>query len=331
MILVTGGAGYIGSQVAADLLDSYSVSVIDNLSTGHQPALPAEAPFIKIDLLDDIALDHAFNCLHPKAVLHFAAKSIVSESISDPLSTFYTNLTGTINLLRVMQKYNTRILVFSSTAAVYGEPLQLPIAENHPLKPTNPYGESKLYIEQILSRLAATGNIKYISLRYFNASGADLAAQRGEDHSPETHLIPLVLQTASGRSPELVVYGADYPTPDGTPIRDYIHVTDLVSAHRLALEALLKGSIENELYNLGNEQGYSVLEIIKCAEKITGKKVPYRFGPRRQGDPSVLIASSNKIKHDLSWKPRYSDLETIIETAWNWHRKNPDGFPKKRV
>ncbi len=327
MILVTGGAGYIGSHVVKALVEKgYTTAVVDDLSTGHRAALPPEVPFYRANLLQDEDLNRVIDETRPEAVLHFAAKSIVPESMKDPLGTFYPNLTGTMHLLKAMQKYGARFIVFSSTAAVYGEPRRVPIDENHPLEPTNPYGESKLFIEKILAGTAEAGGPGYISLRYFNAAGADPSGQMGEDHLPETHLVPRVLQVASGGD-ELVVYGSDYPTDDGTPVRDYIHIADLVSAHLLALEALLKGAKNRAVYNLGHQRGYSVLEVIKQAEEITGQKIPYRFGPRREGDPSVLIAGSELIKRELNWTPRFSDLQTIIETAWRWHRSHPGGYP----
>ncbi len=328
MILVTGGAGYIGSHVVKKLVEKdYPLAVIDDLSTGHKAALPPGIPFYPIDLLEEKALNHTIEKLLPEAIIHFAAKSIVSASMKDPLGTFYPNLVGTMNLLKAMQKLGTRTIVFSSTAAVYGEPEKVPIEESHPLQPTNPYGESKLFIEKILSNTASAGNLSYISLRYFNAAGADPGGEIGEDHDPETHLIPLVLAAAKEKK-ELTVYGNDYPTVDGTPVRDYIHINDLVSAHILALEALLKGEKTGAAYNLGNQRGHSVLEVIKKAEEVTGKKIARHFGPRRMGDPSVLVASSELIKKELNWKPYCSDLETIIETAWKWHQGKPGGYPK---
>jgi len=326
MIMVTGGAGYIGSHVVKALVDeNYDVAVIDNLSTGHRSALPQGIPFYRIDLVEENKLQTVFAELQPEAVLHFAAKSIVPESVKEPLGTFYTNLTGSMNLLKAMLDAGCKNIVFSSTAAVYGEPRAVPIAEDHPLEPTNPYGESKLFIERILAYTAAATDLNYISLRYFNAAGADPQGKMGEDHDPETHLIPRVLAAAAGQE-ELTVFGDDYPTVDGSPVRDYIHICDLVSAHLLALEALLKGEKKAAVYNLGHQLGFSVLEVIKKAEAITGKNIPYKVGPRRPGDPSVLIAGSDLIKKELNWAPRYSDLDTIIETAWRWHQNHPHGY-----
>ena len=326
MILVTGGAGYIGSHVVKELVSQgYEVAVIDDLSTGHRAALPEDLLFYKISLLERDSLEQVFEKIKPTAVLHFAAKSIVPESVKDPLSTFYPNLVGTMNLVKTMLNYKTMALVFSSTAAVYGEPKTVPIKENHPLEPGNPYGESKLFIEKILADTAKVTGLKYASLRYFNAAGADIKGLLGEDHSPETHLIPRVLAAAAGQD-KLTIYGSDYPTADGTAVRDYIHVCDLVSAHLLALDKLLSSEACQAIYNLGNQQGYSVLEVIKKAEEVTGLKIPYTFGPRRPGDPAVLIAGSGLIREELSWAPRYSDLGTIIETAWRWHQNHPAGY-----
>lgn len=327
MILVTGGAGYIGSHIVKELLSrGYTATVLDNLSTGHSKSLPAGVKLYKADLLDKEALAGAFEETRPLVVMHFAAKSIVPESINKPLETFHHNLTGTMNLLEAMKKFGTTKIVFSSTAAVYGEPVEVPISESHPLEPTNPYGESKLFIEKIMSRLADNGSLQYISLRYFNAAGADSEGKIGEDHRPETHLIPLVLAVAAGKKEELVVYGNDYPTADGTAVRDYIHISDLASAHILALEALLNNCKTRAVYNLGNERGYSVLEVIKQVQTVTDKKVNYRLGPRREGDPSTLIAGSGRIKSELNWRPQNSELENIIKTAWKWHQQHPDGY-----
>lgn len=327
MILVTGGAGYIGSHVVNRLISkNFKVTVMDNLSTGHEAAVPPAVDFIKADLLDEMMTREILLKVRPQAVIHFAARSIVSDSVANPLATFNTNVVGTLNLLKAMQLSGTKLLVFSSTAAVYGEPHETPIEESHVLNPTNPYGESKLFIEKILARVAETGSLGYISLRYFNAAGADPEENIGEDHSPETHLIPIVLAVALGKKDRVVIFGDDYPTNDGTPIRDYIHIKDLSSAHLLSLQALLENRTARAFYNLGNERGYSVKEVIDMAEKITGKKISHQIGPRRDGDPSVLVASSRKIKKDLGWTPLFSDLSTIIETAWRWHKNNPEGF-----
>ncbi len=327
MILVTGGAGYIGSHVVNELIGkNFRVTVMDNLSTGHRAAVPPAAEFIEADLLDEMMTREILLKVRPQAVIHFAAKSIVSDSVANPLATFNTNVVGTLNLLKAMQLTGTRLLVFSSTAAVYGEPHETPIEEGHPLNPTNPYGESKYFIEKILARVAETGSLGYISLRYFNAAGADPEENIGEDHSPETHLVPLVLAVALGKKDKVVIFGDDYPTRDGTPIRDYIHIKDLSSAHILSLRALLENRITRAVYNLGNERGYSVKEVIDMAKKVTGKNISYQVGSRRKGDPSVLVASSRKIKKDLGWTPLFSDLSTIIDTAWRWHKNNPEGF-----
>lgn len=329
MILVTGGAGYIGSHVVKSLLaDRYEVLVLDNLSTGHKDAVDERAKFVEADLMEEESINKIFYDNHIDAVIHFAAKSIVSDSVANPLKTFNCNLTGTINLLNSMTANQVSKMVFSSTAAVYGEPDEIPITEEHRLEPTNPYGESKLFMEKIFSRLNSIGKLNYVALRYFNASGADYESGLGEDHDPETHLIPIVLAVASGQLEKIIVYGDDYPTEDGTAVRDYIHVKDLVSAHILALKSLSEEKNKKAVYNLGNEVGHSVLNVIESAEKITGKIIARETGPRREGDPSVLIASSKKIKRELGWNPSYSHLDNIVESAWKWHSKNPQGFKR---
>ncbi len=329
MILVTGGAGYIGSHVVKSLLaEKYEVLVLDNLSTGHRDAVDNRARFVETDLMYAGSVNKVFQDYQVDAVLHFAAKSIVADSVVNPLRTFSCNLTGTLNLLNAMVSNKVSELVFSSTAAVYGEPDKVPIDEEHKLEPTNPYGESKLFMEKIFSRLNNTGNLNYVALRYFNASGADYKAGIGEDHNPETHLIPIVLAVAAGQKEELSVYGDDYPTEDGTAVRDYIHVKDLVSAHILALESLLAKINQKAVYNLGNEVGHSVLDVIESAEKVTGKKIKRYFGPRREGDPSVLVASSEKIKKELGWDPVHSNIDNIVDSAWRWHSQNPHGYKK---
>ncbi|MGB9857210.1 MAG: UDP-glucose 4-epimerase GalE [Dictyoglomaceae bacterium] len=324
-ILVTGGAGYIGSHVVKDLIKKgYEVIVIDNLEKGHKSAVKSQH-FYQIDLKNKEKLDELFKSFKIKGILHFAASSLVGESMINPGKYYENNILGGLNLLECMIKNNVDIFIFSSTAAVYGEPKIIPIPEDHPTVPTNVYGSSKLMFEEILKWYSRIFGIRYISLRYFNAAGCDIEGELGEDHRPETHLIPLVLKTALGQREYVEIYGIDYPTPDGTCIRDYIHISDLSSAHILALEALLLGK-DSEVYNLGNSKGFSVREVIKTAEKVVGKKIPVKEGPKRPGDPAVLIASSEKIKRDLGWDPKYTDLEDIIESAWKWFKKHPNGY-----
>jgi UDP-glucose 4-epimerase len=326
-ILVTGGAGYIGSHTVKELIKAgYSVVVLDNLSKGHRAAVP-KARLVKAGLADKKLLVELIRAEKIEAVLHFAASSLVGESTQHPADYYVNNVIGSLNLLHAMHEAGIHNLVFSSTAAVYGEPVELPIPENHPTVPSNPYGATKLVIEEALSWYAQAYGLKYISLRYFNAAGADPDGELGEDHVPETHLIPLILKTALGQVPAVKVFGNDYSTPDKTCIRDYIHVIDLARAHILALEALVEG-IEPTIYNLGNGSGYSVLEVIQAVEKVVGRPLPKTFTGRRAGDPAVLVASAEKIKHELQWKPLYSDLQTIIETAWRWQRKNPSGYTR---
>jgi len=317
-ILVTGGAGYIGSHVVKELLQKgYQPIVYDNLDTGHREAV-REAPLIEGDLADGEKLRETFQTYSIKAVIHFAASCLVEESVEHPLKYFKNNLSNSIQLLEVMEEFQVNRIVFSSSAAVYGEPLEIPISEEHPSAPTNPYGETKWMFEQILQRSSKAGRVRYISLRYFNAAGADPEGDLGEDHSPETHLIPLVLRAAFFGKP-ISIFGTDYDTPDGTCIRDYIHVTDLAHGHLLALQRLESGR-DSGIYNLGNGKGFSVREVIQVAERVTGEKIAVHESPRRPGDPSCLIASSEKIRKELGWRPRYPELETMIQTAWNWHR-----------
>lgn len=323
-ILVTGGAGYIGSHTVRALqTKGYDVIVVDNLSKGHRQAV--QVPLYIGDLSDRTFLESVFAENQIDAVIHFAALSLVGESVVRPDLYFGSNIMNALSLLDVMRKYDVSQIVFSSTAAVYGEPMEVPIPESHPKQPTNPYGESKLFIEMILQRYAEAFGIRYIALRYFNAAGADPKGDIGEDHRPETHLIPLVLQAVLGQRDRLQIFGTDYPTPDGTCLRDYIHVNDLSHAHVLALEALADGA-SSTAYNLGNGRGFSVRQVIETAEKVTGRLVPVDEGPRRPGDPAVLVASSDRAVQELGWQPRFADLETIIATAWNWHKNNPNGF-----
>jgi UDP-glucose 4-epimerase len=319
-ILITGGAGYIGSHVTKLLKkQGYEVVVYDNLSTGHTWAVK-EGKLIKGDLLDFSLLDGIFEHHKIKAVMHFAACAIVSESLKNPHKYFLNNVGGTLNLLKAMVKHNVKTLIFSSTCALYGIPKKIPIPENHPQNPITPYGESKLMIEKILNWYSKAGDLQYVSLRYFNAAGADVEGEIGEVHHPETHLIPNVLLTAIGKKPYVEIYGTSYSTPDGTCIRDYIHVLDLAEAHLLALQFLYERK-KSEVFNLGNGKGYSVREVIKTAEKITRKKIPVVELEKREGDPPVLIASSEKIQKVLGWKPQHPSLEEIISSAWEWTQK----------
>lgn len=319
-ILVTGGAGYIGSHVVKCLLEAgREVVVIDNLAKGHLQAVTG-GEFIKGDLEDKLLLKDIMSNYDIGGVIHLAADSLVGESMKNPGKYYRNNVANGINLLQAMVDSNVNHIVFSSTAAVYGEPEAMPIPEEHPLQPTNTYGESKLFFEKILARYHQIYDLDYISLRYFNAAGADPSGEIGEAHEPETHLIPIVLQKALGERQELYIFGNDYPTADGTCVRDYIHVNDLAHAHILALDALEAGK-DSAVYNLGNGQGYSVREVIETAHRVTGRDIEAKMGERRSGDPAVLVASSDKIKSELDWKPQYPDLETIIETAWNWHKK----------
>lgn len=319
-ILVVGGAGYIGSHMVKDLLDKgCDVITLDDLSTGHRSLLPGGS-FVKGDLGDEDVLNRLFSSHNISAVMHFAAFSLVGESMENPLKYYRNNLAATTSLLSSMIRHNVKRFIFSSTAAVYGEPLEIPITETHPCNPTNPYGATKIAVERMLQDCDSSYGLKYVSLRYFNASGADESGTIGERHTKETHLIPLVLKVATGEREYISIFGTDYPTPDGTCIRDYIHVNDLTQAHLLALEALLSGE-ESAIYNLGNNQGYSVREVVELAKKVTGKKIPVLEADRRPGDPARLIASSEKIKTSLGWNPKYENLKTIIKTAWVWHQK----------
>lgn len=318
-ILVTGGAGYIGSHVLKRLLEAgHDTVTIDNLKKGHKKAVLG-GKFIEGDIGNKELLESIFTEHDIKGIIHLAADSLVGESMEDPGKYYYNNVARALNLLEVMVENNVNYFVFSSTAAVYGEPKKIPIVEEHPTKPENVYGESKLFFEKILKRYDQIHGLKYISLRYFNAAGADPEGKIGEAHNPETHLIPIVLQTALGIRDKIYIYGDDYPTKDGSCVRDYIHVNDLADAHLLAVEALADGK-NSDIYNLGCGDGYSVKEVIETAKKVTQKDFKVEVSGRRAGDPAVLIASSEKIKNDLSWQPAYQDLEKIISTAWKWHQ-----------
>lgn len=324
-ILVTGGAGYIGSHVVKELMNtSNNVMVYDNLQKGHRSAVKG-VPFVEGDLNDKDLLDRTMKEYSINAVIHLAADSLVGESMENPSRYFRNNVCNGLNLLDCMVKNNVKYIVFSSTAAVYGEPKNIPITENDETLPTNVYGETKLMFERILKRYDDAYGIKYISLRYFNAAGAHISGEIGEDHTPETHLIPIIMQVALGQREKMYIYGDDYETKDGTCIRDYIHVSDLADAHVLALEALEEGH-NSDIYNLGNGKGFSVKEVIEMVEKVVGENIPKEVTTRRPGDPAILIASSEKIIKKLGWKPRYNSLEKIIETAWKWHRNNPNGY-----
>jgi UDP-glucose 4-epimerase len=324
-ILVTGAAGYIGSIVTEQLLkEGNRVIALDNLQQGHQEAAAPQAIFIEADLADSEAVDKVFRRYPIEAVMHLAAETVVEYSMTDPGRFFRTNVVYGINLLDIMLKHKVNKFIFSSTAAVYGDPKAIPIEENHPLQPVNAYGESKLMFEQILQWYGQAYGLKSISLRYFNAAGA--SEEYGYDHHPATLLIPVVLKVALGQSDYVPIYGTDYPTRDGTCLRDYIHVLDIASAHLLALKHL--DSPGNKVYNLGNGEGYSVTEVIETARRVTGAKIPSQPCPRRAGDPVALVASSALAKAELGWQPRYPDLESIIESAWQWQRKHPYGYTK---
>lgn len=324
-VLVTGGAGYIGSHVVKALRDAgHDVAVLDNLSLGHRAAVQG-VPLFQADLLDRPALDWLFSAHPVEAVLHFAALSQVGESQRQPGRYALNNVGGTATLLEAMLQAGCRLVVFSSTAAVYGAPETMPITEEAPLEPTNTYGETKLFVERLLRRFSEAHGLHSIALRYFNAAGAGPGGELGEDHDPETHLIPLVLSAALGHRPAIEIFGTDYETPDGTCIRDYIHVTDLAQAHLLALEALAGGA-GTTAYNLGNGAGFSVREVIAAAGQVTGREIPVREATRRPGDPPRLVASAARAEAELGWRPKLAELETIIGTAWEWHRRHPHGY-----
>jgi len=325
-VLVTGGAGYIGSHAVHELLAAgHGVVVYDSLVRGHRAAVPAEVPFIKADIRDAATLTETFDIFSIDAVMHFAAVSEVGESMTDPAKYYRDNVAATLSLLESLNKADIKKIVFSSTAAVYGEPESCPIRENAALRPTNVYGRTKLIIEGMLADFATAYGFSYVALRYFNAAGALPAGGVGEDHSPESHLVPLILKTALGQRAAISIYGTDYPTSDGTCIRDYIHVTDLATAHVLAIEHLLAGGAPRT-YNLGSQNGFSVREVIEKAKNITGIDFPVVEAPRRAGDPAVLVASSAKFGQDFGWKPLYSDIDSILHTAWDWHCSHPAGY-----
>lgn len=325
-LLVLGGAGYIGSHTALELIKKgHEVIVVDNLVTGYEKAIPDKAVFYQGDIRNFDFLDTLFKKEKIDAVIHFAAYSLVGESVTNPLKYYDNNLYGTKVLLEAMIKNNVNKIVFSSTAATYGEPENIPILESDRTCPTNPYGETKLAMEKMFHWASKAHGLSYVSLRYFNACGADATGQIGEAHNPESHLIPLVLQVPNGKRESVSIYGTDYDTPDGTCIRDYIHVTDLAQAHILAVEYLTNGG-ESDIFNLGNGVGYSVREVIETARSVTGHPIPATEVPRRAGDPARLVASGEKAKKILGWEPKIKKLDEIIASAWKWHKAHPEGY-----
>lgn len=329
-ILVLGGAGYIGSHTVYELLDEgFDVVVADSLETGHLSAVHPNAKLYVGDIRDKAFLDDIFKKEKIDAVVHFAAYSLVGESMTNPLKYYENNVGGTQVLLSCMLANGIDKIVFSSTAATYGEPKNIPILETDSTEPTNTYGATKLAMEQMFKWVSFAHGIRYVSLRYFNACGAHPSGFIGEDHYPETHLIPIVLQAANGTRSEISVFGTDYPTEDGTCVRDYVHVCDLAQAHVKALRYLIDGG-SNDIFNLGNGVGFSVNQVIKAAEDVVGHKIPTVFDDRRAGDPATLVASSDKAKNILGWEPHYESLYTILETAWKWHRSHPNGFDEDK-
>ena len=329
-ILVLGGAGYIGSHTVYELIDrGEDVVIIDNLETGHAEAVHPLARFYQGDIRDRAFVDSVFDKEKIDAVIHFAANSLVGESMVNPLKYYDNNLCGTKVLLESMVSHGIDKIVFSSTAATYGEPERVPIVETDKTEPTNTYGETKLSMEKMFKWTGFAHGLRYVSLRYFNACGAHVSGEIGEAHNPETHLIPLILQVPNGKREYISIFGDDYDTEDGTCVRDYIHVTDLAQAHILAVKYLADGN-ESNIFNLGNGVGFTVNEVIETARKVTGHPIPAKVSPRRAGDPAKLIASSEKAKTVLGWKPEHADLEEIIASAWKWHKSHPDGYAARQ-
>ena len=323
-VLVTGGAGYIGSAVTGQLVEKgQDVVVIDNLQTGHREAVHPGALFVRGDLASTTVLDLLFAEHRFDSVMHFASNTLVGESMEEPFLYLGDNVRNAGNLIQTAARHGVKRFVLSSTANLFDRPERIPISEEERIVPGSPYGESKAMIERMLHWADRIWGMKYACLRYFNAAGALPSGERGEDHTPENHIIPIVLQVALGQRDHVVVFGGDYPTPDGTCVRDYIHVLDLADAHLLALDGLDGGS---RAYNLGNGRGFSVLEVIEAARQITGRPIPVVMGERRPGDPAILIADSSKIKRELGWSPKHDDLHDIVRTAWNWHRTHPEGY-----
>ncbi|UQS84479.1 UDP-glucose 4-epimerase GalE [Apilactobacillus apisilvae] len=325
-ILVPGGAGYIGSHTVDRLIDNdFDVVVADNLATGHKESINSKARFYKGDIRDSEFLNNIFEKEHIDGVIHFAANSIVPESMEKPMKYFDNNVYGMISLLEAMNKYDVKYIVFSSTAAVYGEPKQIPIKESDSTIPTNPYGESKLMMEKMMHWADVAHDIKFTALRYFNVGGAKMDGSIGEDHHPETHLIPIILQVAQGLRDKLQIFGTDYPTEDGTNVRDYVHVLDLADAHILSMKRLLSGD-NSQIFNLGSSTGFSNRQMLETARKVTEKTIPAEDAPRRAGDPSTLIADSTKAREVLGWRPQHDNVADIIASAWKWEQMHPNGY-----
>ena len=326
-VLITGAAGYVGSVCTEALIErGHSVIALDDLSEGHREALDPRAQFCKVNLHDQDALDEVFGAMEIDAVMHFAALCLVEHSVKEPGRYYRANVSAGINLLDAMLRHRVKKLIFSSTAATYGEPETNPIPEEHRTKPINPYGASKLLFERILEEFESNSGIEYVTMRYFNAAGA--SQNRGEDHHPETHILPILFEAALGQRDAFQIYGTDYPTPDGTCIRDYVHVVDIAGAHILALERIPE--IAGRVYNVGNSRGFSVREVVDTVRRIAGREIPVREAPRRPGDPAVLVASSERIRRELGWAPRYSSLDSIVQTAWTWKQKLPNGYAPAR-
>lgn len=323
-ILVTGGAGYIGSIVVEELInEGDQVVVIDNLLFGHPEAVHPQAKFVQGDLADRAAVRAMFDAHHFDGIMHFASHTLVGESMEHPFLYLSDNLRNALNVLEEAVAHDVKRFILSSSANLFDQPERMPIDEEERIIPGSPYGESKYLIERILAWLDRAKGLRYAALRYFNAAGASPTGERGEDHDPETHLIPRILQVALGQRDKIVIFGDDYPTRDGTCVRDYIHIVDLAQAHILAMRALDESS---RIYNLGNGQGYSNKEIVETCRQVTGHPIPSEIGPRRPGDPATLVASSDKIRRELGWEPRYPDLRTIVKHAWEWHRTHPNGY-----
>lgn len=328
-ILVLGGAGYIGSHAVDQLVEKgYAVAVVDNLQTGHEKAVHEKATFYQGDIRDKAFLESVFEKENVEGVVHFAANSLVGESMEIPLTYLNNNVYGTQIVLEVMEKFGVKAIVFSSSAATYGEPEQIPITEDMRTNPESTYGDTKLIMEKMMKWCDIAYGIKFVALRYFNVAGAKADGTIGEDHDPESHLVPIILQVALGQREELSIFGDDYPTEDGTCIRDYVHVVDLIDAHILALEYLKKGG-ESNIFNLGSSSGFSVQQMLEAAREVTGKEIPAKVVPRRKGDPSTLIASSDKARKILGWEPKNTNVSEIIASAWNWHQSHPHGFEDK--